>query len=152
LLSARQIRAVASRCRDSGVVALFALTYDGRSRCVPEEPEDELVRELLNRHQRRRETGAGLAAGPDAATVAAEAFAAVGYRVRQADADWNLDPGSATMQRALLEGWADAALEIAAEQQAASIRSWLARRLDHVDRRRSTIMVGHQDVAAWPPS
>jgi hypothetical protein len=150
LVSARWMGDVAVRCREAGALALFALTYDGRSRCVPVEPEDELVRELLNQHQRRRETGAGRAAGPDAATIAADAFAAVGYQARQEASDWTLSPDSAAMQRALIRGWADAAIEIASGEDAVRIRRWLARRLDHVDRGRSTIVVGHQDLAAWP--
>ena len=46
------LRALAARCRESGAALLFALSYDGRIQCSPEEPEDAEVRDLVNRHQR----------------------------------------------------------------------------------------------------
>src|SRR5690349_7274607 len=53
LVSARWIESLASRCRDAGACALFALSYDGRSECFPREPEDDDVRAWFNEHQRQ---------------------------------------------------------------------------------------------------
>ena len=39
-----------------------------------------------------------------------------------------------------------------APQQSALVHDWLARRLAHVDAGRSHLTVGHEDLAAWPPS
>jgi hypothetical protein len=38
-------------CRSQRSAVLFALSYDGRVISLPEEPEDDLVRSLVNRHQ-----------------------------------------------------------------------------------------------------
>jgi hypothetical protein len=54
------------------------------------------------------------------------------------------------MQRLLIDGWAHAATEISPEY-ATVIERWHARRLAHVDAGRSHIVVGHDDLAAWPP-
>jgi SAM-dependent methyltransferase len=148
LVSARWIESLASRCRDAGACVLFALSYDGRSACTPREPEDDEVRAWFNEHQRRSDKGFGPAEGPDAARCAIECFAAAGYRVRRERSDWMLLPDAAALQRQLIEGWAFAATEIA-PPHADRIASWRARRLDHVDRGRSRILVGHEDFAAW---
>lgn len=150
LVSASWMAALAARCRYAGAAALFALNYDGRSACHPSEPEDGLILELFNRHQRISNKGFGVAVGPDAADCAVRCFSAAGYRVQWESSDWDLAPGSADLQRALIAGWAEAAGEIAPERRGL-IRSWLARRLNHVERGCSRIQVGHQDVAAWLP-
>ena len=62
-----------------------------------------------------------------------------------------LSPDSAELQRQLIDGWAAAAAEIA-QERTASIDAWRQRRIAHVDARRSTIVVGHQDLAAWKSS
>ncbi|MFI5179663.1 MAG: class I SAM-dependent methyltransferase, partial [Vicinamibacterales bacterium] len=148
LVSEQWLHALAARCRASGAAALFALTYDGRSRCSPEEPEDETIRALMNRHQLQNDKGFGVAAGPDAVVSAARSFAAAGYHVRRDASDWVLPPEAHAMQRELFDGWARAAVEMAPDD-AHVIDDWLARRLAHVDANRSRIVVGHEDVAAW---
>jgi hypothetical protein len=107
-----------------------------------------MIRDLVNRHQKQRDTGCGNAAGPDAVMSAATSLDAVGYEVRQKTSDWVIPGSACAMQRELLAIWAAAALEIA-PSQARAIQSWLTRRLQHVDGDRSTITVGHQDLAAW---
>jgi hypothetical protein len=140
---------LADQCRRANAIALFALTYTGRSRCAPAEPEDDLVRELMNRHQRQNDKGFGRAAGPDAVAAAERAFRTVGYTVRREASDWQLAPDAVALQRLLIEGWADAAIEMAPARSAA-IRAWLSRRLVHVQRSRSHIVVGHEDLlASW---
>ena len=52
LVSESWLRLLASRCREVGATALFTLTYDGRSSCDPVEPEDDMVRDLMNVHQK----------------------------------------------------------------------------------------------------
>ena len=146
-MSGAWLEALAERCRASGAAALFALTYNGRSRCSPVEPEDETIRTLMNRHQQQNDKGFGRAAGPDAVDIAERCFAAAGYRVRRAPSDWVLTPDDRALQRQLIEGWADAAVELAPDQSA-TIGHWLARRLAHVDAGRSHVTVGHEDLAA----
>jgi hypothetical protein len=150
LVSEAWLRVLADRCRAAGAMALFALSYNGESRCSPDEPEDDVIREMLNRHQ-KTDKGFGPAAGPEAAEGAARAFVGVGYQVRREESNWELPPRESDLQRHLIEGWAGAALEVAPEQSA-MIRDWLDRRLAHVAARRSHIVVCHEDVAAWPPA
>jgi hypothetical protein len=149
LVSERWLNALAGRCADAQSAVLFALTYNGGIDCSPGEPEDTMVRDLVNRHQ-RIDKGFGPALGPDAAASAARAFAALGYHVRLERSDWVLAEDVTGLQQQLIEGWADAAAEIAPEE-ARRLNGWKARRLAHVGAGRSRIVVGHDDLGAWPP-
>src|SRR5262245_41274298 len=149
LVSEAWLRALAGECSAVGATVLFALTYNGRSHCTPAEPEDETIRELMNRHQRQNDKGFGTAAGPDAVNAAERCFAGVGYDVTRAGSDWVLEPEAQQLQRELLEGWASAAREMMPDQNAV-IDDWLRRRLAHIRAKRSRITVGHEDLAAWP--
>ena len=148
LVSNRWLHTLAAHCRTSGAAALFTLNYNGQSRCTPAEAEDDTIRDLMNRHQRASDKGFGRAAGPDAVDCAERCFAAIGYHVRREASDWILLPGQGELQRPLIEGWAQAAEEIAPER-ASMIRDWLARRLAHVEAGRSRVVVGHDDLGAW---
>jgi hypothetical protein len=148
LVSEAWLGALAARCADAGVFVLFALTYDGRMECAPEDPEDRDVRELVNRHQ-RSDKGFGAALGPEAVLVVERLFAARDYDVRRSRSDWVLADDQASLQRQLIDGWAAAAIELAPARRAV-IDAWRSRRLLAVDARQSRIVVGHEDVAAWP--
>jgi hypothetical protein len=147
LVSERWLRDLATRCRGSGAMALFALTYDGRTHCTPEDPDDETIRDLVNRHQ-RTDKGFGDALGPDAATRAVSIFSSAGYEVRLEPSDWVLSPDDCALQRQLIAGWAEAATAMAPEQRR-PIEEWRTRRLSHLDEHRSRLTVGHQDLGAW---
>lgn len=149
LVSESWLRTLAAHCRAEGALALFAITYNGLFTCVPAEPEDEMVRELMNRHQNRDKGLGGPAAGPDASACAERCFAAVGYRVCREPSNWALGSGTSDVQRLLIEGWAEAAVEVAPDR-ASTIGDWRARRLAHLAAGRSSIVVGHDDLAAWP--
>ena len=148
LVSPTWLRTLASQCRRVGASALFAVTYDGRSSCEPADTDDELVRRLFNEHQGRDKGLGGPAEGPGAAARAERHFAEAGYVVRTAPSDWVLGPDERGMQRMLMDGWADAAGEVA-PHLSATIAAWRARRLAHLDAGRSRIVVGHRDMAAW---
>ena len=145
LVSEQWLQRLALACRSAGAQALFALTYDGRSSCSPPDATDEMIRELMNRHQRNNDKGFGRAAGPDGAAAAARAFSAEGYQVRRERTDWRLPADAREFQRQLFAGWAEAAREIAPEQSAA-IDAWHQRRLAHLETGRSTVIVGHEDL------
>jgi hypothetical protein len=147
LVSEEWMRALAARCALNGSMALFALSYDGRIVWSPEDPEDASIVALVNEHQ-RGDKGFGPALGPDATDVAARCFEAAGYRVRRACSDWVLQSESGELQRRLIDGWAQAAAEIA-PARARAIDGWRDRRLAHVAAGWSTITVGHEDLAAW---
>jgi hypothetical protein len=148
LVSVEWLCALAGQCQIHGCATLFSLSYNGESQSLPREREDDEIRGLMNRHQ-RTDKGFAPAAGPEASAAAARAFQALGYDVRQERTDWILGPESSELQRQLIEGWAQAAREIAPEYTGV-IRDWLARRLEHLSQGRSRIVVGHEDIAAWP--
>lgn len=147
LVSEAWLRVLCETCRERRAVVLFALSYDGRIACTPEDPDDERIRNLVNRHQ-RTEKGFGAALGPDAADRAAALLAAVGYQVVRDRSDWLLEPEALALQRELIAGWAAAAAEMA-PQEAEAIGAWRQRRLTHVDARRSRLVVGHDDLGAF---
>ena len=165
LVSASWLQSLAAQCRAAGAAVLFALTYNGESSCSPVEPEDDLIRELLNRHQHTDKGLGGVAAGPDAVACAERCFIEAGYQVRIEPTDWNIGPAHAGMQRYLINDWARAATELAPElgphitglatrqpQEgvASTGVSWRDRRLAHIDAGRSRIIVRHHDLAGWP--
>ena len=147
LVSERWIRWVASECRRAGACALFPIIYNGHNECDPPDPMDAAVFDLFNRHQVTDKGLAGAAAGPYATDVARRAFNDLGFEVRTAPSDWQIDRPERELQRQLIEGWASAAVEIAPDQ-ADSIDAWKQRRLDHVAAGRSRIVVGHFDMSA----
>jgi hypothetical protein len=149
LVSASWLETLAARCRAQRATVLFALSYDGRVDCDPAEPEDADVRASIARHQ-HTDKGFGPALGPDAVDAAARGFAACGYEVTRARADWTLSAAMPELQRELVIGWADAAIEMRPER-AATIEDWKRRRLAHVHAGHSRITVGHEDLAAWLP-
>lgn len=148
LVSDRWLDLLVRRCATVGAAVLFALTYDGRMACTPDDPDDEWIRSLVNRHQQTNK-GFGRALGPDAADASVRLLGAAGYEVTTAASDWVLGAADAGLQRPLLEGWAEAAGEMARAEQP-RVSDWLARRLAHLDAGVSRLMVGHQDVAGWP--
>lgn len=150
LVSAAWLRTLAAQCRAAGATALFTLTYDGRSPCVPEDLDDTLVRDRFNDHQRTDKGLGGTAAGPGAADAAATAFTAEGFRVERERSDWVIEPGEAELQRRLIAGWMSAATEVAPEL-ALRIANWQLRRLHHVDEGESLLVVGHEDLVATRP-
>ncbi len=150
LVSERWLRSLAARCRDVGTAALLTIAYDGRSSCTPMEPEDGMILDLFNRHQRTDKGLGGPAAGPDAAAYAARCFEEVGYQVGIEPSDWTLRSEQAELQRQLIAGWAVAATEIA-PSEASTIERWRTRRIKHVDAGISQVVVGHHDLAAWLP-
>jgi hypothetical protein len=147
LVSDAWLQALIAQCRDEGAAVLFALSYDGRMHCTPEEPEDDLVRDLVNRHQ-QTDKGFGPALGPHAAATAEKYFMAAGYLVHREQTDWILSPDDSALQRPLVDGWAQAACEMVPDETN-HIQSWRARRIGHLDSGRSRIIVGHYDLAAW---
>jgi hypothetical protein len=147
LVSHDWLIALVRHCRAARATVCFALTYDGRTSCMPPEPEDAEVLELFNRHQ-LGDKGFGPALGPSAAAAARAALVASGYSATAAPSDWRIDAASRAMQVALLDGWRSAALGIAPERRDA-LTAWHARRSAHVDARRSELTIGHVDVIAW---
>jgi hypothetical protein len=147
LVSNDWLVALAGHCRAARAAVCFALTYDGRTRCTPAEPEDAEVLELFNRHQ-LRDKGFGPALGPAAAAATPAALGASGYSTATALSDWRIDAANRAMQFALLDGWRSAALEIAPARRTA-LNAWRDRRRAHIEAGRSDVTIGHVDVIGW---
>jgi hypothetical protein len=148
LVSGSWLQTLAGQCKAAGAAALFTIIYDGRSPCAPADTDDDIVRELFNRHQHTDKGLGGPAAGPDAIEAATAAFAAAGFHVERERSDWVIEHQERALQRQLIDGWAFAATEMAPEI-ATQIANWRLRRLQHVADGGSLIVVGHEDVAAW---
>ena len=147
LVSADWMTALAARCARASAAGFFVLTYDGRIAFDPPHPDDGRVRALVNRHQ-RTDKGFGPALGPGATDAAQDAFTAHGYRCVRAASDWRLDGADASLQAALIEGWADAAIDLS-PADAARVDAWRdARRAGAATTR---LTVGHEDLLALPP-
>src|SRR5690606_21533849 len=118
-----------------------------RLELAPQEPEDDEVRALVNAHQRPDKGFGGPALGPGAATAALHAFTLAGFTCSTAPSDWPLEPADAAVPTAFSGRLRQAATEMA-PGRAAAFDAWRTRRLEHVARGRSTIVVGHVDFAA----
>ena len=149
LVSEPWLRALAAHCRREAAIVLFAITYNGRFTCTPPDADDEEVRSLMNRHQERDKGLGGPAVGPDALTVAEQCFRDVRYWVHREPSDWVLGAAERDVQRMLIDGWAEAAVEVE-PARAAAVARWRMRRLAHLEAGRSRAVVGHDDLAAWP--
>jgi hypothetical protein len=146
LVSQAWIERLARACAGAGADALFALTYDGRIEWSPSDPDDALVRTLVNRHQ-RRDKGFGPALGPDATASAAACFRAQGYEARVEPSDWRLGADAGALQDALIEGWRTAAAEVE-PAAAGALDAWAARRRARLAAGASRLVVGHADLLA----
>ncbi len=148
LVSSAWTEEMARRCANAGAAVLFTLTYDGSIVWDAPDPDDALVRDAVNAHQ-RREKGLGGALGPVAAGYAERAFALHGYRTRTANSPWRLGPAEHALARALLEGWGTAAAEQRPDQ-AARIERWTKRRTETIEGGTFSLTVGHVDLLALP--
>jgi hypothetical protein len=147
LVSAPWLATLAASCRSARAAALFALTYDGRAILAPAEPQDARILELVNAHQ-ATDKGFGAALGPAAAGHCARLLGGLGYEVLSRASDWRISSAQRALQTQLLDGWLEAALQMAPHSEHDSLGRWRARRREHVERGSSEIVVGHVDLAA----
>ncbi|MGZ5802595.1 MAG: class I SAM-dependent methyltransferase [Xanthobacteraceae bacterium] len=137
-----------TECAARRLPVYAAINYNGRVNIDPTDRIDSLIIEAVNRHQ-TDDKGFGPALGPKAVATLGKRFTELGYEVREGDADWVLNADDTDMQRSVLTQWALAAQE-SADMSATNIASWLERRIEHLDARRSRIRLGHTDVFARP--
>lgn len=162
LVSEVWLRTLVLRCTEAGCGVLLALSYDGSAEWTAgafdeargpdsagDHSLDHLVREAVNRHQ-RRDKGTGAALGPDAGARAASLFRQAGCRVYTVPSPWLLDSGDAALASALVQGWEEAAVEEHPDE-ASAIRGWGRRRRSDLQAGRIRVRVGHVDVLALPP-
>jgi hypothetical protein len=138
------------RLLDTLHVPFFAgLTVDGRDVWQPRHPSDPLVFSAFRRDQ-RRDKGLGHALGITAPAVALRTLVARAFATASAPADWHVPPAALRMQRALIDGAADAARDANAARTRA-VTDWQETRLRQAMRGRLAIRIGHRDILAWPP-
>jgi hypothetical protein len=147
LVSAAWLQRLIERARGVGAAMLWTLNVDGRLIWEPADPDDAAVHALFCSHQ-RRDKGFGPALGPQAGDFALARLAQSGYASTVAHSDWHMagEPG-ASMQRAMIDGIAAAALEQDPSMQV-RVRAWQARRTAGIER--SRLRVGHLDILAMP--
>lgn len=125
-----------------------ALTYDGGWRWRPGDIFDAEIKRLFDAHQ-ASDKGFGPALGPRATTALIERLEPMGGRLMVEASDWRLGYADQAIQDALLEGYASAARELAADQ-ADEIGDWRTHRQKYVSTGRSGHRVGHKDLL-WLP-
>ncbi|WNZ07446.1 methyltransferase domain-containing protein [Streptomyces sp. 11x1] len=106
VLTVEEIEALAAACAGAGVPALLTLSVVGRVDLLPAHPMDTEIAEAFNAHQRASDL-----LGPDAITVACEAFAQRGATVRVHPSPWQLDTRHTALVEEWLRGWVGAACE-----------------------------------------
>ncbi|MFD5491809.1 class I SAM-dependent methyltransferase [Streptomyces sp. NPDC127091] len=142
VLTREDVDALAAACAGAGCPALLTLSVAGRVELTAPHPLDQEISEAFNAHQRRD----GLL-GPDAATVAAEAFAAHGATVRLDPSPWRLGPGQAELTAQWLRGWVGAAVEERPELAEPAGR-YLTERLEACAAGELRVVVHHHDLLA----
>lgn len=145
LCSRAWVEVLAERLAKRRLPFYTALNYDGFMHWTPTDPSDQAVTQAFNRHQ-RGDKGFGPALGPDAATVIAEVFTAAGYSVTEAETPWRIGPDQSPLQRELVQGIAQAALN--AKEAAALF--WGTTRIAAAET--ALCRIGHRDLLAMPKS
>lgn len=128
----------------AGSAQLWTLNVDGRTEWSPGDPDDDRILGLVRRHQ-SGDKGFGPALGGRAVAYLEAGLRKRGATVTTGQSDWVLGPGDEAIQRALLEGYADAATAV---ESAKAIESWRGRRQSWIEAGRSGLIVGHRDLFA----
>ncbi|MEE2638216.1 MAG: class I SAM-dependent methyltransferase [Acidobacteriota bacterium] len=158
LVSEAWLTQLVSRCVEIRCAVYFGLSYDGVilwSRTAGEgddldiDPDDELVRDAINEHQ-RRDKGFGPALGPHASTMAATLLGSANYGVWLERSNWRLGQETRVLSGRLVDGWTRAATTIRPDA-AGRILAWGRRRKASLAAGRSELTVGHRDLLALPP-
>lgn len=124
------------------------LSVDGRHAWLPSHPADAITVAGFRRDQ-DRDKGFGRALGVHAPSFAMRIFAARGFAVTSAPADWRVPRSARRMTRALVRGTADGA-RAALPARHIAIAAWEAARTRQAMQGRLAIRVGHRDLLAVP--
>ncbi|GAA3123433.1 hypothetical protein GCM10010521_08060 [Streptomyces rameus] len=144
VLTREETEALADACVGAGCPALLTLSVAGRVDVGPGDPLDDEIAEAFNAHQRRD----GLL-GPDAVTVAGEAFSERGATVLLRPSPWRLGPEEAALTEQWLRGWVGAAVEQRPELRGPAER-YLSARLAACAAGTLQVVVHHTDLLALP--
>ncbi|WP_020135583.1 class I SAM-dependent methyltransferase [Streptomyces sp. 351MFTsu5.1] len=142
VLTREEIGTLAAACTGAGCPALLTLSVAGRVELSPADPLDEEIADAFNAHQRR-----GGLLGPDAITVACEAFSDRGATVRLHPSAWRLGPADSALTVQWLRGWVGAAVEERPELKERAER-YLQDRLEACRAGVLNVVVHHSDLLA----
>ncbi len=133
-------------CRVLSAMFYTVLTYDGHEQWLPEHSADAVMRQAFHAHQ-ATDKGFGVAAGPSANDVMANALRQSGFEVERAPSPWVLSRNKdRELMSVLAQGSANAVSETGLVS-ASDIEGWLyARQQAH------SCVVGHEDLLAIPLS
>jgi hypothetical protein len=137
---------LARLCDTLTVPFLACLAVDGRQAWRPRHPYDALVRSAF-RHDMRRNKGFGPALGMAAPSITLRILSERGFTTASAPSDWRIPRTALGMQRALIDGAADAARPA----HPTAVTTWQEARLRQALRGRLAITIGHRDILGLPP-
>ncbi|MER6786754.1 trans-aconitate methyltransferase [Streptomyces sp. NPDC000658] len=142
VLTREEVETLAAACAGAGCPALLTLSVAGRVEISAPDPLDDEIAAAFNDHQRR-----GGLLGPDAVTVACEAFADQGATVKVHPSAWQLGPENVGLTAQWLRGWVGAAVEERPEL-AERAEPYLAARLAACAAGELRATVHHSDLLA----
>lgn len=149
MMTADELRRLVATCALAGCPALITLSVLGRVELAPADPFDARVADAFNDHQRRT-TGGRRLLGPDAASLAVDAFRGLGLDVLVRPSPWRLGADEAALTAEWFRGWVGAAFEQRPELAATGAR--YARRRDaEATAGRLRVTVHHLDLLARHP-
>ncbi|MGY0064934.1 methyltransferase domain-containing protein [Streptomyces sp. LZ34] len=144
VLTRDEVDVLVAACAGAGCPALLSLSVVGRVELAPADPLDGEMAEAFNAHQRR-----GGLLGPDAITVASEAFVQQGAAVRVHSSPWRLGAGESALTAQWLRGWVEAACEQRPDL-APHAEAYLRSRLAACAAGELRVVVHHSDLLALP--
>jgi SAM-dependent methyltransferase len=153
LVSQDWVERMAAACAARRLPFYAALNVTGHERFQPPHPADAIVARGFRRDQARDKGFGGIALGPRAPAVIAEAFAALGYTVLRAGSDWVVRTrphGALHFAAEIVAGHAGAAgrWEGRARRR---IADWIETRGEQAVAGRLAIRIGHADLLCLPP-
>jgi len=150
LVSLRWFQRLIDACWEARVLVAVALTYNGRKIWDPPEPDDALVLDWFNQHQ-RTDKGFGPAMGPEATDLMIEAAHNAGYATLRERSDWQIGPNETAMHEAMMR-WVTLATEEFMPKETERIKTWAAKRRRIAGAGACSLTVGHCDILAYPPN
>jgi len=117
------------------------LSFDGHMSWLPEDPMDAAVTDAFSRHQ-QQDKGFGQALGPQSSSYLAQALLYQGFEIETDKSPWHVASLPSAFHDMLLQGIANAGLELEAFS-AAAMEQWLGSRA--VAQR---CIIGHDDLYA----
>jgi SAM-dependent methyltransferase len=157
LTSEEWLTKLAERCISQSCVAYFTLSYNGDVSWHSTQDGDtnpayvrdhDRICNIFNRHQ-TRDKGTGPALGPSAVGKLNDLFEDNGYATKCSPSPWLLDHRDRSLNKLLIEGWAESALE-ECPNESKRILSWSRTSLEMGNSLEYQLQVSHLDFLAFP--